>query len=154
MMIANSKTFRLGMCMYASSRLQWHCPVPTRIRQTFVLRAFPKDFLGPQNINSLVETIDTLNNEDEVCKQQQYRTKLKSMCPREFFHVIDSLDNEIIEELEYIRVMFKPSMEPDQRIPLRRYVSNIVKTKHQSDDTWSDQELEYFIWLLRYYRAM
>ena len=80
-----------------------------------------------------------------------HQRKLCELCPREFHDVVHSLDGGAMEELDNIRVSYMPpAMDGEQRITVRATISNIVRSKTSG---WSDHELEFFIWLLRYFRA-
>jgi hypothetical protein len=118
--------------------------------QTKVRKAFPHDMFGPNKDSALVKKLQDLNKLDEGVKIAKHKRTLCELCPREFHNVVNSLDDNIIDELDYIRVMYKPSMETDQRISVRKKVSKIVMSKESG---WTEHELEFFIWVLRYYRV-
>jgi hypothetical protein len=87
----------------------------------------------------------------DVFPTTYHQRKLCELCPREFHDVVHSLDGGVMEELDYIRVLYRPpAMDGEQRITVRATISNIVRSKTSG---WSDHELEFFIWLLRYFRA-
>lgn len=119
-------------------------------RATNVCKVFPHEILGPNKDSTLMNKLQELNRLDKVVKIAGYKRTLCELCPHKFHDVVNSLDDSIIDELDYIRVMYKPSLETDQRISLRNKVSNIIKSR---ESEWSEHELMYFVWLLRYYRV-
>lgn len=99
---------------------------------------------SPNSLNKL----NDLNKLDEVCITAPYRKRLCDICPREFHDFVNSMDRHIVCEIEYICILFKHPLDMEQRVSFRKRLSKIVKSKE-----WDDHELEFFIWLLRYYRA-
>jgi hypothetical protein len=107
-----------------------------------VTRAFPHEMF----VNRLYD----LNRQDEMNQTKTYRVRLCELCPQKYHDVVNSLDDDVIDVLDYIRVMYKPPMEYDQRIKLRQKVSIIVKSK---EPAYNEHQMMFFIWVLRYYKV-
>jgi hypothetical protein len=94
---------RMQMMHQSSFRNSRPINATKRTCVTVTTRAFPHEMF--------VNRLHDLNRQDEMCQTKTYRVKLCELCPQKYHDVVNSLDEDVIDVLDYIRVMYKPPME-------------------------------------------
>jgi hypothetical protein len=116
-------------------------PCRNRVR---ICRAIPDDIQA-----RIVEA----NARDRRIVQQEQIKALKSWCDPKYADAIETLQNkwEIIDELDYVRVMYgDPPLSSESRILLRQKITHIMNKYIRL----SDQEVALLVSILEYYKCL
>lgn len=99
---------------------------------------FPKYFL---------DKLSDLNERDTKYAHELMRENLINHYPNRYKYIVENLQNDdIISELDYIRVLYNRPLTCDRKINLRNKISKLIK-----EHSFTEQELELFEYLLKYY---
>lgn len=110
--------------------------VPTMIvLQPSQVYAAPKHFR---------EKIDKLNKQDEELAFQKLKQEFVRKSPERFWEVIEKMDRKVIEELDYIRVMYNPPLSPGARVRCRNAIMKLIDSRK-----CTQEEIECFLDMLK-----
>ncbi len=102
---------------------------------------FPKYFF---------DKINELNERDSKYASEYLRESLIDYYPNRYKYIVDNIqNNELLEELDYIRVIYTKPLSYSKKIQLRNKIHKLIKEK-----SLSRQELELFEYLLKYYDCL
>lgn len=134
--LINKRCFTYGSCVYASASASWKHP---RIVQTKAVA------------QSIIQKIDELNKKDTHVEKTMYLDALVKHHPKKYQEILEGMNKDILNELEFLRVMYTPPLNPGRRIMLRNNVRNIILGGHghgQKTD-WTETELAFFEHILK-----
>lgn len=102
---------------------------------------FPKYFL---------DKISELNAKDSKYANEIMKENLINYYPNKYKYIVENIEKEdIISELDWIRLMYNRPLSCDRKISLRNKICKIIK-----DHNLSEKELELLEYLLKYYNCI
>ncbi len=96
--------------------------------------------------NDFYQKVDILNKQDRNLANAELINNLKQSIPEKYESIVSNFDNAILQELDYMRVMYKPPLKPEVRLRARQNIVKLIEYKK-----WTDEELEYLMYLMKYY---
>lgn len=99
----------------------------------------------PSNFRDVMESLNERDNKRHLV---DLRKNIISVTPSQYHRVIERLPRDVLETLEYIRVVYEPPLSSGQKVRVRRDMMRLIEGNNDSN------EHEYFLHLLNYYGCL
>jgi hypothetical protein len=99
--------------------------------------------------NALNQQIHELNKRDKYVEKDKINNDLKQWKPVEGYEeLLTKFDNNVVDTLHYISVMYEKPLKTFQKIFLREQITNFYK------QSLEEKEKEFYINVLKYYELL
>lgn len=93
--------------------------------------------------------MEKLNEQDKKLHESSLKVHMIEHTPSQYHPVLQKLDEKTIASLDFIRIMYDKPLKPYQRVRVRRTIVDLIDAKD-----WSNDELEYFMYVLKFYDCL